>query len=43
MHAPPGDNEFSPGSDMDDSDAETAGDDRDGREALPKRSESAYY
>ena len=43
MRAPPGDDEFSPGSDVDDSDEETASDARDGREALPGRSESAYY
>lgn len=43
MRAPPGDDEFSPGSDVDDSDEATAGDARDGREALLERSASAYY
>ena len=43
MRAPPGDDEFSPGSDVDDSDEETAGDARDTKEAFPERSESAYY
>ena len=43
MRAPPGDDEFSPRSDVDDSDEETAGDAKDGREVLPERSESVYY
>lgn len=41
MRAPPADNEYAPGSDMDDSDEETS-DARDARD-VPERSESAYY
>lgn len=44
MRAPPGDEEYAPGSDVDNSDEETG--DMSGRDVFaerPERSESAYY
>lgn len=41
MRAPPANEEYAPGSDMDDSD-EDASDARDARD-VPERSESTYY
>lgn len=43
MRAPPAEDEFAPGSDVDDSDEETLGDARDAKGAFPERTESAYY
>lgn len=43
MRAPPAEDEFASGSDVDDSDEETPSDARDARGAFPERTESAYY
>lgn len=43
MRAPPAEDEFAPGSDVDDSDEETPGDAKDAKGAFPERTESAYY